>query len=216
MPRVNAPLPVYTGPVLRFRLFGTLLGQTTETTFLYMPTTAPTEMPTLADWAAAFISSVLDKYNSAITASWNAIKLRTDRFDDPTMAFYDDDLSGVAGDLVGDPAPSFVSMRLARATDVAGQHGRGTLRIPGVVEEFTLGNTLIGAQYTALGALADELIDDLATANPAEGTYRHCLATRYTTLPPVVTTTVNAAIVTTVIPGTLLGTSRSRMPRSTI
>lgn len=216
MPRVNPPLPVYTGPVLRFRLFGVLLGQSTETTFLYMPTTAPAEMPDLQEFGDAFIAAVLDKYNSAVTADWDATKLRVDRFDDPTMAFVDIGLAGVSGDLVGDPAPSFVSMRIARNTDIAGQHGRGTLRIPGVVESSTAGNTLIGPQWTALGALADELLDDLATANPAQGSYRHCIATRYTTLPPVVTTTVNAAIVTTVIPNTLLGTSRSRMPRSTI
>jgi len=216
MARVNPPLPLTTVPVLRFRVFGTLLGQTTETTFLYMPTTTPAEPPSLDDWSDAFNAAVLDKYNSAISASWQGNIIRADRFDDPTKAFLDTDISAVAGDLAGNPAPSFVSSRIARTTAVAGQHGRGTLRIPGIVEEFTTGNQVDGAQLTALGLLADALLLPLATANPAEGTYRHCIATRTISGPPELTTIVRASMVVTAIVSLQLGTSRSRMPRSTI
>lgn len=216
MPRYNPLLPETTGPVLRFRVFGKLLGQTTETTFLFMPEDPNVPAPTLEVWATAFTSIYLDKYNSCVTLSWTGTILRTDRFDDPSIAFHDEDISGVAGDVVGNPTPSFVSMRLRRQTATAGQRGRGTIRLPGVTEENTVGNELTGVQKTALGELAEQLVADFNSANPLEGTYRHCIATRTTTLTPLPETVTRAAPVTVAIALSALGTSRSRLPRETI
>lgn len=216
MPGYNPLLPVTDQPIVRARVFGTILDQSTQNTFYWKTDSTPLVNPDMGLFSINLMTTWFDKYNSALGIGWKGVKLLVDRFDLPEVTPTETDLSAIAGDIVGDPAPSFVSMRLKKQTAIVGKRGRGVTRIPAVVESSTTGNKLSGIQLEALKDFALETMAARTLVNPDMGTWYACMATREAAPPSIIPTLFRAARLVKCTAEEDLGTTRSRMPRRTI
>jgi len=161
--RVNAPLPLNVGPVIRVVTYIRIDGQQCLNTYDYTSAAAPApSLATLAqfsvDWTAANGANLTAVLSSRATWTGNIVSclsLNT------TPSAVDTFAVPLAGAVVQPALPGEMAAILARYTSVRGQHGIGRVMLPAIPITFTAPatdpNILTGAAVTAYNVLAVSL-----------------------------------------------------------
>jgi len=207
--RVSPPLPLLgpTNGAVVYKIFGTIEGQMTMSSFFYAAAVNNPTTGQLTTLLANIHTSLWAAYRSCISVDWATVKERVDVVHRNDLAGVDSfTVAGSGGTRSAGHLPTEVAIQLIRYSAVKGQHGRGRVSIPGVpTADVTGSNISAGTLVTALNTLVTQI---LTTVTDGGGnTYTSSICQRATGSPKLVIG--SAPIVRMTVP-TLLGTIRRR------
>jgi hypothetical protein len=213
MPRYNPLLPQVVLPSYKYVLTGEGdNNQLIVNSLYYVQATGASSIPATADLHTAFDTLLLPEFRKVQSIQSTIRKTTLYRLDAP------DEIATVRGhvlpgDLAGDGLPGPVCFRITRRTLVAGQRGRGQIRVGLVAESSTVGDKVAVAFEPALDAFMTILETPIGTANPTDGMFVPYHLKRTFTLPPTVVAVVRGAPVVDWDWDVALGSQRTRLLR---
>jgi hypothetical protein len=206
--RVSAPLPAVgsTNGIVLYRIWGSIEGQLTITTFYYVsavpsPTNAQL-LTLLANVSGGFFAG----YAACISADWTCTKETMD-------VVHRNDIAGVTsivhatfpGTRPAGHEPTEVATIVIRYSAVKGQHGRGRIGLPApATADITASRITAAAMITNLNTLATNM---LLGFSDGANTWFQTAIQRATASPKLV---IGFSMLTKITPNTLLGTIRRR------
>jgi len=137
-----APLmPIILEPVLSLRYHWTFLGQTVMNTLYYKAGGTIDPLPELSDVLPLVRGTIEPEWLDCIDVGTVLNRIEARWLNRPDIASYTIADGVTAGTRAGGPCPSFVALRMYRKTGFGGKRGKGMIRIGGMSESDTLGNS---------------------------------------------------------------------------
>jgi len=211
MPRYNPDPPIVTLPSFKYVMeFRGVNEQAIINTLYFIQRAGATSVPGPSDVQTAADTLLVPLFRACLPTETALVKTTCYRYDDPTLVPTVVTRNS-PGTVAGAALPAYVSIRIVRATNLAGQKGRGMIRLGGIPDSFDSNDKVAAAGTVPLDALIAGLETALTTANPTDGFLDPALLRRTFTLPPVVTAVVRGNVISDWDWMDILGSQRSRL-----
>lgn len=177
MPRFNPQLPIATTPVWKLTYTGLIYGQRIQNTFFLQQSTGATVVPTNLQVNQAFLAAINPSWRTAFTTDLQGETLKCDQMQISSEVPSVLNAALMSGTVEESADRSIVAVRIYRATNVAGQRGRGMIRVCGTSENDLQDNFVTVGGVARLNALVTALGTTIPSGVIGGGNLIPCLAT---------------------------------------
>ncbi len=214
--RFNPDLPVIADGerIVKFTVKGVALGQTIINTFTFIVANSQGTNTDFTDMRTLWVASFKTPWQNAFNADYNVTEYQYTTLSNRSTATQFFAVAPYGGTVMGTALPLQMAAVLGRQTIIAGQHGRGRLKMGPVPSAFIVPATDEN-RLTAAALAIYQVISDLqlvAYMGASAQTFTPCIAQKpprgLYTAPPVDWT--RAAQIVSAGVGDLLGTQRRR------
>lgn len=212
----NPKLPILTVPALGLRFHWSFLGQSVMNTLYYQGGAAFDPLPPLSEVVALVRGAIEDDWLNCISVGTSLARIEAKWLNYPEIAPYTLVPLNVSGNRPGEPSPSFVALRMYRRTGFGGKRARGMMRIAGISEDDTTGNSPAAGLAEELALLEGSLLSVLTGGILGANTLLPSLCTTEPSPEAPLGYVTRGAAVLDWVAGPYLGTQNTRKQRSTV